>query len=108
MESNPYASPNPEQDLPPHSFRLLLRLAAICFWLVSLFLVLGIMTTWNRPEIVARRSEGPLLFAVVWMVGFILPALAFAILGIGSWLRRRTLVSIGLAFFVPLLLFISY
>src|SRR5262245_30749651 len=108
MEDNPYASPKPEINQPPDTGRLLLRLLAVCFWLMSLLLVFGIVTSWNRPEITARSAENPVFAAAIWTVGFILPALGLAVLGLASWRRRWVLAFIGLAGFMPLLVFISY
>src|SRR5262245_53393642 len=108
MAENPYASPSPEVNLPPYTARLILRCIAVCCWLMSLFLAIGIAANWNRPEMAARSAEAPVLAAVVWTVGFILPALGLAILGIASWRLRGLLGLIGLAAFMPFLAFISY
>jgi len=108
MEQNPYASPGPEVNPPPYTARLILQFFAVCFWLMSLFLAIGIVTNWNRPEIRARSAETPVLAAVVWTVALVLPALGFAILGIASWWRHWVLGLIGLAGFMPLLAFILY
>jgi hypothetical protein len=109
MESNPYASPKPEGNASPYLARLLLRFVAVFLWLTSLFLVLGIVSIWNRPEIAARTADNPSLAAVVWAAGMILPALGFAILGLASWRRRWGLALLGLlAGFMPLVTFIAF
>src|SRR5438132_8216483 len=109
MDLNPYASPVPAERSRARGLgRLLLRFVAICLWLASLFLVLGIVTNWNRPEITARSAQNPILAAVIWVVGFVLPAVGFALLGFASWRRRWTLALIGVASFIPLLLFLLF
>lgn len=107
MSLNPYASPGHDGSK-MRVGTLLLKLVALCLWLLSLFLVLGIATTWNRPEIVERSKQAPTLAAVIWVVGFVLPAAGFALLGFASWFRRRSIALVGCCTFLPLVLFFLY
>jgi hypothetical protein len=108
MEPNPYESPKPAGKPPGIIGMLVLRLIAICLWAMSLFLVLGIATTWNRPDITARSAANPALAGTIWTVGFVLPIIGFTILGVASWCKRWALALAGASAFIPLLAFISY
>ena len=87
---------------------MLLRFVAVCLWLVSLCMIYGMVSTWNRPELAARRAENPTLATVVYVVGMALPALGFALLGFACWLRRWTIFATGSCAFLPLVLFVTY
>src|SRR5262245_59284896 len=108
MEQNPYESPAPAGKPPAFIARLLLRIVAVCFWLVSLFLVIGIASNWNRPEIRARTEENPRLAAMIWLMGWVAPIIGFTVLGVASWRRSWAVACVGASAFLPLVAFVSY
>jgi hypothetical protein len=65
----------------------------------------GLVSIWNRPEVVERRIEDPVLAWTVTIVGMVLPAMGFVLIGIGSWWRRWWVALVGACAFLPLLAF---
>jgi hypothetical protein len=68
----------------------------------------GLVASWDRPEMVERRIEDPVLAWVVTVVGIVLPAAGFALLGIASWWRWWWVAVTGVGAFLPLLAFLLF
>jgi hypothetical protein len=85
-----------------------LRFVAVGLWLVSFLLAYGLVSIWNRPEIAERRIEDPVLAWTVTIVGIVLPAMGFALIGIASWWRRWWVALVGVGAFLPLLAFLLF
>lgn len=101
---NPYKSPAPNVGDERGIGTLLLRIFAIGCWLASLLPVFGFLLVVNRPELVEKRAQNPPLFLGVCVVMFVLPPLGLALLGIASWWRARWIAVLGLAAFLPIVL----
>ena len=102
MEQNPYESPTIEVGEHGHWQTLVLRIVALGCWSLSLLFVAAFLTIANRPEIREQYAENPVLFSILVVAVFGLPAIGLAILGIASWSRVRWLGLIGIACLVPL------
>ncbi len=101
MDANPYESPSPAAAQPNRLLVVLLRFAAIGFWMASLVPVLMFVLMVGHPENF-ERADNPLLHVPSAVVVFALPALGFLLLGVASWWRVKEFAIMGLTSFVPI------
>ena len=104
MAPNPYQSPRLAETTSDRR-KLLFRLVALGCWVLALLPVVGFLSIMSRVEVTERFKENPVLAVTVTIVGFGLPALGLALLGLGSWRRSAWLALAGL---LPFLAMISW
>jgi hypothetical protein len=108
MVQNPYESPAPSAKPPVRPSRLLFRILAIFFWLLSLLTVWAFLSVVSLPQNLERRTSDPALFWGLCAIMFALPAIGLVLLGIASWWRVRWLAYVGIAAFGPIILATIY
>jgi len=101
--ANPYESPRSAENTSQGRRTVLFRVVAVACWILALLPVLGFLSIVGRVDVAEKFKANPVLAVTVTMVGFGLPVLGLALLGLGSWRRSGWLALAGVLPFVAII-----